>query len=60
MRSGRPGCGCRCQAPARPAARAGPPATNPGAVTLPTVVYLGCEFIPAYTSAELLAELAGR
>lgn len=31
-----------------------------GAVTLPTVTYLGCEFIPAYTSSELLAELAGR
>jgi len=30
------------------------------AVTLPTVTYLGCEFIPAYTSAELLAELADR
>lgn len=31
-----------------------------GAVTLPTVVYLGCEFIPAYTSAELLTGLPGR
>ncbi len=31
-----------------------------GAVTLPTVTYLGCEFIPAYTSSELLAELADR
>ena len=31
-----------------------------GAVTLPTVTYLGCEFIPAYTSASRLAELAGR
>jgi SseB protein N-terminal domain len=29
-----------------------------GAVTLPTVVYLGCEFIPAYTSADLLTRLA--
>ena len=46
-------------APGGPA-RTRAPATNPGAVTLPTVVYLGCDFIPAYTSAELLAELAGR
>jgi len=28
------------------------------AVTLPTVRYLGCEFIPAYTSADLLAASA--
>jgi hypothetical protein len=33
-------------------------AVGAGAVTLPTVVYLGCEFIPAYTSAELLTGLA--
>jgi SseB protein N-terminal domain len=38
----------------------GAPVTAGGAVTLPTVTYLGCEFIPAYTSAALLAELAGR
>jgi hypothetical protein len=31
-----------------------------GAVVLPTVTYLGCEFIPAYTSGDLLAALAGR
>jgi SseB protein N-terminal domain/SseB protein C-terminal domain len=35
-------------------------ATAEGAVTLPTVTYLGCEFIPAYTSSSLLAELAVR
>ena len=29
-----------------------------GAVTLPTVTYLGSDFVPAYTSAELLARLA--
>ena len=40
--------------------RSGAAVSNRGAVTLPTVVYLGCDFIPAYTSAELLAELAGR
>ncbi len=28
------------------------------AVTLPTVSYLGSDFVPAYSSAELLAELA--
>jgi hypothetical protein len=33
-------------------------ATAEGAVTLPTVTYLGCDFIPAYTSPSLLAELA--
>jgi hypothetical protein len=48
-------------APGGPAGpRTGAAVSNPGAVTLPTVVYLGCDFIPAYTSAELLAELAGR
>ena len=36
------------------------PAAGSGAVTLPTVTYLGCEFIPAYTSASLLAELTAR
>jgi hypothetical protein len=41
-----------------PAGAAG--ATAEGAVTLPTVTYLGCEFIPAYTSPSLLAELAVR
>ena len=30
------------------------------AVTLPTVSYLGSDFVPAYSSAELLAELAAR
>jgi hypothetical protein len=38
----------------------GTPVGADGAVTLPTVTYLGCEFIPAYTSPDLLAELAGR
>lgn len=38
----------------------GTPVGADGAVTLPTVTYLGCEFIPAYTSSELLAELADR
>jgi SseB protein N-terminal domain len=37
----------------------GGPVSGAGAVTLPTVIYLGCEFIPAYTSAGLLADLAG-
>ena len=39
---------------------AGPGTASPaaGAVALPTVVYLGCEFIPAYTSSELLTSLA--
>jgi len=43
-----------------PAGPAGSGAASPaaGAVTLPTVVYLGCEFIPAYTSSELLTSLA--
>jgi hypothetical protein len=36
----------------------GVPVTDSGAVTLPTVTYLGSEFVPAYTSAELLAGLA--
>jgi hypothetical protein len=36
----------------------GVPVTDTGAVTLPTVTYLGSEFVPAYTSAELLAGLA--
>jgi hypothetical protein len=35
-------------------------AGDDGAVTLPTVTYLGCEFIPAYSSQALLIELAGR
>ena len=43
-----------------PLAGDGTAAVHGDAVTLPTVTYLGCEFIPAYTSAELLAELAGR
>jgi hypothetical protein len=33
--------------------------TESGAVRLPVVTYLGSDFIPAYTSAELLARLAG-
>jgi hypothetical protein len=33
--------------------------TASGAVELPTVTYLGSEFVPAYTSAELLTALAG-
>jgi len=37
----------------------GTPATLGTAVTLPTVTYLGSEFVPAYTSAELLGRLAG-
>jgi hypothetical protein len=44
--------------PAGAAGAAG--ATAEGAVTLPTVTYLGCAFIPAYTSPSLLAELAVR
>jgi SseB protein N-terminal domain len=32
--------------------------TDGGAVELPTVTYLGSEFVPAYTSGELLAALA--
>jgi type III secretion system (T3SS) SseB-like protein len=36
------------------------PVAAEGAVTLPTVTYLGCAFIPAYTSPTLLAELAVR
>jgi hypothetical protein len=42
-----------------PLAGDGIAAVHGDAVTLPTVTYLGCEFIPAYISAELLAELAG-
>ncbi len=36
----------------------GAPATEGTAVRLPTVCYLGSEFVPAYTSADLLARLA--
>lgn len=36
----------------------GTPVISGGAVTLPTVRYLGSEFVPAYTSAELLRLLA--
>ena len=39
-------------------AGSGTASPDTGAVTLPTVVYLGCEFIPAYTSADLLTGLA--
>ena len=37
----------------------GRPVIRGTAVTLPTVSYLGCDFVPAYSSAELLHELAG-
>jgi hypothetical protein len=37
----------------------GRPVITGTAVTLPTVSYLGCDFVPAYSSAELLHELAG-
>ena len=33
----------------------GGPVTDGSAVKLPTVVYLGSDFVPAFTSAELLA-----
>lgn len=36
----------------------GPRIGPDGAVTLPTVTYLGGDFVPAYTSADLLAQLA--
>jgi SseB protein N-terminal domain len=36
----------------------GRPAITGGAVTLPTVSYLGTEFVPAYSSARLLQEFA--
>jgi hypothetical protein len=38
----------------------GPQVSRDGSVCLPTVTYLGGEFVPAYTSAELLTQLAGR
>ena len=37
----------------------GGPVTDGSAVQLPTVVYLGSEFVPAFTSAELLARHGG-
>ena len=37
----------------------GRPVIQDTAVTLPTVSYLGCDFVPAYSSAELLHQLAG-
>jgi len=37
----------------------GGPVTDGSAVQLPTVVYLGAEFVPAYTSAERLPAYAG-
>jgi hypothetical protein len=37
----------------------GGPVTDGSAVQLPTVIYLGSEFVPAFTSAELLASYAG-
>lgn len=36
----------------------GRPVVSGGAVTLPTVSYLGSEFVPAYSSARLLQEFA--
>jgi SseB protein N-terminal domain len=38
----------------------GTPAISGSAVNLPTVSYLGCDFVPAYSSGELLRELAGQ
>ena len=38
----------------------GTTATDGAAVNLPTVTYLGSEFVPAYTSAELLSLLVGK
>jgi hypothetical protein len=38
----------------------GSPVTNGTAVTLPTVTYLGCDFVPAYTSADLLSLLVAQ
>jgi len=37
----------------------GRPVVTGGAVTLPTVSYLGSEFVPAYSSAQLLQQFAG-
>jgi hypothetical protein len=37
----------------------GGPVTDGSAVQLPTVIYLGSEFVPAFTSADLLASFAG-
>ena len=37
----------------------GGPVTDGSAVQLPTVVYLGSEFVPAFTSAELLTRHGG-
>ncbi|HEY2281183.1 MAG TPA: SseB family protein [Streptosporangiaceae bacterium] len=37
----------------------GGPVTDGSAVQLPTVTYLGSEFVPAFTSADLLASFAG-
>jgi hypothetical protein len=36
----------------------GAPVSDSGAVELPTVTYLGSQFVPAYASADLLATLA--
>jgi hypothetical protein len=38
----------------------GRPVVAGGAVTLPTVSYLGCEFVPAYSSARLLDQFGRR
>lgn len=38
----------------------GKPVADSGAVTLPTVTYLGSDFVPAYTSADRLASLASK
>jgi hypothetical protein len=37
----------------------GGPVTDGSAVQLPIVIYLGSEFVPAFTSADLLASFAG-
>jgi hypothetical protein len=41
-----------------PLPRDGGPVTDGSAIQLPTVVYLGAEFVPAFTSAELLVRCA--
>jgi hypothetical protein len=42
-----------------PLADDGRPVTDGSAVNLPTVIYLGSEFVPAYTSADRLLRSAG-
>jgi SseB protein N-terminal domain len=41
-----------------PLADDGRPVTDGSAVNLPTLIYLGCEFVPAYTSADRLLRSA--